>query len=137
MEHMRAWIPLSDGVRLAARLWLPDERPAAALLEALPYRMDDLTASYSSEYERLCREGGFAVARVDLRGTGSSEGLATDEYPPQEQADLVEVDRLARRAGLVHGPGRHVRHVVLRVQLDPARDRAAARARRDLRHLCD
>ncbi len=91
MEHTRAWIPLSDGVRLAARLWLPDERPAAALLEALPYRMDDLTASYASEYERLCREGGFAVARVDLRGTGSSEGIATDEYPPQEQADLAEV----------------------------------------------
>ena len=61
------------------------------LLEALPYRMDDLTASYSAEYERLCREGGFAVARVDLRGTGSSEGIATDEYPPQEQADLAEV----------------------------------------------
>ncbi len=91
MEHCRAWIPLSDGVRLAARLWLPDEQPAAALLEALPYRMDDLTASYASEYERLCNEGGFAVARVDLRGTGSSEGLAEDEYPPREQADLAEV----------------------------------------------
>jgi putative CocE/NonD family hydrolase len=91
VEHRRAWIELSDGVRLAARLWLPDERPAAVLLEALPYRMDDLTASYSSEYERLCREGGFAVARVDLRGTGSSEGIATDEYPPREQADLAEV----------------------------------------------
>jgi hypothetical protein len=61
------------------------------LLEALPYRMDDLTASYSSEYVRLCREGGFAVARVDLRGTGSSEGIAEDEYPAQEQADLTEV----------------------------------------------
>jgi predicted acyl esterase len=91
MEHRRAWIPLSDGTRLAARLWLPDALPAAVLLEALPYRMDDLTASYSSEYERLCREGGFAVARVDLRGTGSSEGIAVDEYPPQEQADLAEV----------------------------------------------
>jgi hypothetical protein len=91
MEHRRAWIPLPDGTRLAARLWLPEERPAAVLLEALPYRMDDLTASYSSEYERLCREGGFAVARVDLRGTGSSEGIAVDEYPPQEQADLAEV----------------------------------------------
>jgi len=91
MEHRRAWIPLTDGTRLAARLWLPDERPAAVLLEALPYRMDDLTASYSSEYERLCGEGGFAVARVDLRGTGSSEGIAEDEYPPQEQADLADV----------------------------------------------
>jgi hypothetical protein len=91
VEHRRAWIPLSDGVRLAARLWLPDELPAPALLEALPYRMDDLTASYASEYERLCREGGLAVARVDLRGTGSSEGLAGDEYPPEERADLLEV----------------------------------------------
>ncbi len=91
MEHRRAWIPLADGTRLAARLWLPEQLPAPALLEALPYRMDDLTSSYSSEYERLCLEGGLAVARVDLRGTGSSEGIATDEYPPQEQADLSEV----------------------------------------------
>ena len=90
MEHRRAWIPLADGTRLAARLWLPDELPAPVLLEALPYRMDDLTASYSSEYERLCREGALAVARIDLRGTGSSGGIATDEYPPQEQADLAE-----------------------------------------------
>jgi len=55
VEHRRAWIPLADGTRLAARLWLPATLPAPALLEALPYRMDDLTASYSSEYERLCR----------------------------------------------------------------------------------
>jgi putative CocE/NonD family hydrolase len=91
VEQRRAWIPLADGVRLAGRLWLPDELPAAVVLEALPYRMDDLTSSYAGEYERLCEEGGLAVARVDLRGTGSSEGLATDEYPPEEQADLVEV----------------------------------------------
>ncbi len=85
----RAWIPLADGARLAARLWLPEALPAPVLLEALPYRMDDLTSSYASEYERLCTEGQFAVARVDLRGTGSSDGLATDEYPPQELADLA------------------------------------------------
>ena len=91
MEHRRAWIPLSDGTRLAARLWVPETLPAPALLEALPYRMDDLTSSYASEYERLCREGGLTVARVDLRGTGSSQGIAVDEYPPQEQADLAEV----------------------------------------------
>ena len=28
MEHRRAWIPMSDGTRLAARLWLPDALPA-------------------------------------------------------------------------------------------------------------
>ena len=90
MEHRRVWIPLADGTRLAARLWLPDELPAPALIEALPYRMDDLTASYSAEYERLCREGGLAVARIDLRGTGSSDWIAVDEYPAQEQADLID-----------------------------------------------
>jgi predicted acyl esterase len=91
VDHRRAWIPLADGVRLAVRLWIPEPVPAPVVLEALPYRMDDLTASYSSEYERLCDEGRLAVARVDLRGTGSSEGDAVDEYPPQEQSDLGEV----------------------------------------------
>jgi uncharacterized protein len=61
------------------------------VLEALPYRKDDATASYRPEYERLCGEYGYAVARVDLRGTGSSEGVATDEYPATEQADLCQV----------------------------------------------
>jgi predicted acyl esterase len=87
----RAAIPMRDGVRLAARLWLPERLPAPVLLEALPYRMDDLTSSYASEYERLCTEAGFAVARVDIRGTGSSGGIAEDEYTAAEHADLVEV----------------------------------------------
>ncbi len=90
MEERRAWISMSDGARLAARLFLPDELPAAVLLEALPYRMDDLTSSYDSECRRLCGEGGFAVCRLDLRGTGSSTGIALDEYHPQEQADVCE-----------------------------------------------
>lgn len=81
---------MEDGARLAARLFLPDELPAPVVVDALPYRMDDLTASYVGEYERLCEEGGFAVCRIDLRGTGSSEGIALDEYHPQEQADLCE-----------------------------------------------
>ena len=96
MEHARAWISTTDGTRLAARLWLPETRPAAVILEALPYRMDDLTASYSAEYERLCEEGGFAVCRLDLRGTGSSGGIAEDEYTVTEQADICEtIDWLA------------------------------------------
>ncbi|HSF60373.1 MAG TPA: CocE/NonD family hydrolase [Gaiellaceae bacterium] len=90
MYHEHVWIPMQDGTRLAARLFLPDELPASVILEALPYRMDDLTASYASEYARLCEEGGFAVCRLDLRGTGSSEGIALDEYHPQEQSDICE-----------------------------------------------
>jgi len=45
MEHRHAWISMRDGVRLAVRLFLPERVPAPVVLEALPYRMDDLTAS--------------------------------------------------------------------------------------------
>jgi uncharacterized protein len=92
MADQQVWIPMEDGVRLAASLWLPEGgRAAPVVLEALPYRKDDATASYRPEYERLCGAHGYAVARVDLRGTGSSEGVATDEYPASEQDDLCQV----------------------------------------------
>jgi putative CocE/NonD family hydrolase len=92
MSEDFVWIPLSDGLRLAATLYLPDGGGRSpAVLEALPYRKDDVTAYDTPEYRRLRDEGGFGVCRVDLRGTGSSEGFAADEYPPQEQKDLCEV----------------------------------------------
>lgn len=86
-------IPLRDGVGLAATLYLPDRAggPQPCLLEALPYRKDDLTSSYATGYEDLRDRFGFAVCRVDVRGTGSSSGDATDEYQPAEQLDLPEV----------------------------------------------
>ena len=90
-----AWIPMADGVYLAVTLYLPDAGagPQPCILEALPYRKDDMTWGYRPEYERLRDEHGYAVARVDLRGTGSSGGRALDEYPEQEQHDLAEVLR--------------------------------------------
>ncbi|MGA9746084.1 MAG: CocE/NonD family hydrolase [Nocardioides sp.] len=93
LEPVEARITMADGVELAATLYLPDEGlgPQPALLEALPYRKDDLTSSYSSSYVRLRDEFGYAVCRVDLRGTGSSGGDAHDEYPSVEQTDLATV----------------------------------------------
>ena len=95
-EHV--FIQMADGVRLAATLYLPSEPgPWPALLEALPYRKDDITASYRPEYVRLA-EAGYVLCRVDVRGTGSSEGLAQDEYPAVERTDMVTViDWLATR----------------------------------------
>ena len=77
----------------SATLYLPDAArgPQPCILEALPYRKDDLTSSYAPEYVRLRDEYGYAVCRLDLRGTGRSGGDATDEYPAQEQRDLAEV----------------------------------------------
>ena len=85
-------IPLSDGADLAATLYLPDPAlgPQPCLLEALPYRKDDLTASYAPGYRALRDTYRYAVCRLDLRGTGSSAGDATDEYPHEERRDLVE-----------------------------------------------
>jgi predicted acyl esterase len=84
---------MADGVALAATLYLPppDTGPQPCLLEALPYRKDDLTSSYASTYRSLRDRHGYAVCRLDLRGTGSSGGDATDEYPPVEQQDLCAV----------------------------------------------
>jgi hypothetical protein len=86
------WITMADGVRLAATLYLPDgEGPWPALLEALPYRKDDLTASYREEYHRFADEFGYLVCRLDVRGTGSSDGVPADEYTRQEIEDIAEV----------------------------------------------
>jgi uncharacterized protein len=96
-------IPMSDGVELSATLFFPDrdgthgEGPWPAVMEALPYRKDDLTASYRPSYAELA-ESGYVVCWLDVRGTGSSGGIATDEYAEAERNDLVEViDWLATR----------------------------------------
>ena len=86
-------LPMADGVgaRRDALPAGPARGPQPCLLEALPYRKDDLTSSYAETYERMRDEFSFAVCRVDVRGTGSSQGDATDEYPEAEQSDLAEV----------------------------------------------
>jgi len=85
-------IPMADGVGLAATLFIPDTaEPQPCLLEALPYRKDDLTSSYAEGYRMWRDEHSYAVCRIDLRGTGSSGGDATDEYPLVERTDLCTV----------------------------------------------
>jgi predicted acyl esterase len=82
------WITTHDGERLAGTLYLPDgDGPFAAVMEALPYRKDDVTQSYRPTYARYAAHG-LAVLRIDLRGTGSSTGICEDEYPDVERSDL-------------------------------------------------
>ncbi len=77
---------------VAGTLYLPaTDGPFATLLEALPYRMSDVGASYADSYLRFADEGDFAVLRIDLRGTGNSTGIAEDEYPDIERRDLRAV----------------------------------------------
>ncbi|MGD2116459.1 MAG: CocE/NonD family hydrolase, partial [Acidobacteriota bacterium] len=93
-EIENRWIPLSDGTRLAARIWLPDdadEHPVPAILEYLPYRKRDFTRARDEPMHRYFAGHGYAAVRVDLRGAGDSDGLLTDEYTEQELDDAVEV----------------------------------------------
>jgi putative CocE/NonD family hydrolase len=88
------WIPLSDGHRLAARLWLPRgsrDNPVPALLELLPYRKGDLMRGSDETYHPYCAGHGYASIRVDMRGAGDSFGIMRDEYEQQEQDDALEI----------------------------------------------
>lgn len=93
-EDAHVWIPMSDGTRLAARIWRPtssDDRPVPAVLEFIPYRQRDLTAQRDSVHHPYMAGHGYACARVDLRGSGDSDGVLTDEYLEQELVDAEEV----------------------------------------------
>ena len=88
-----SWIPLSDGTRLAARIWLPTDpghASAPAILEAIPYRRRDGTLTIDHGRYAWWAERGFAGVRLDLRGTGDSEGLIEDEYLELEHDDIIE-----------------------------------------------
>ena len=91
---------MSDGARLAARLWLPEEaenNPVPALLEYIPYRKRDLTRNRDAINHAYLAGHGYACVRVDLRGSGDSDGVLKDEYLKQEQDDGVEVIRWIAR----------------------------------------
>jgi uncharacterized protein len=93
-EDRHVWIPMSDGIRLAARIWRPEgaeERPVPAILEYIPYRQRDLSSQRDSIHHPYMAGHGYVCARVDLRGTGESEGLLLDEYTDQEHRDAEEV----------------------------------------------
>ncbi len=88
------WIELPDGVRLAIRLWLPEDAetsPVSAILDSVPYRKSDGTAIWDATWGTYFAAHGFAFARVDLRGSGDSSGILEDEYTEQEQLDSERV----------------------------------------------
>ena len=98
MRLERTFIPMSDGVRLAATLYLPidvgtrSDAVYPALLEYLPYRKDDQMFGRDYGVYAYVVPRGYVGARVDVRGTGASEGRVPErEYSEQELADGEEV----------------------------------------------
>ena len=104
VKIVQAWIPMKDGIRLAVNLYMPNApvqptTPDAehggkfpAILEYLPYRKDDWTLARDWQLHSYFVKRGYVTARVDIRGTGGSEGNPPDrEYSDQEQQDGLEV----------------------------------------------
>jgi uncharacterized protein len=93
------WIAMPDGVKLAARILLPRSaraRPVPAVLEYIPYRRRDGTLLGDTPRHAYFAGHGYAAVRIDLRGSGDSEGVLLDEYLKQEQDDaLVAIAWLA------------------------------------------
>ncbi len=86
-------VPMDDGLELSLNAWLPVPRAEApherfpAILEILPYRKDDWHRSGDERRGRWLAARGFALCRLDVRGTGSSPGVAEDEYTERETLD--------------------------------------------------
>jgi putative CocE/NonD family hydrolase len=103
IELKEAWIQMADGVRLAADLYMPaggeSSQRFPVLLEYLPYRKTEGRGRNYPLYSYFVRHG-YVVARVDIRGTGNSEGrLIAYEYTDQEQDDAeIVIDWLSKQS---------------------------------------
>ena len=88
------WITLKDGTRLAARIFMPDETSRGgvpAVLEFLPYRKRNGTAPRDESTYPVFAAAGIAGVRVDIRGSGESDGVIDGEYTERELSDACEV----------------------------------------------
>ncbi len=100
-----SWLTMKDGVRLSATFFKPVPRTPGekfpVLFEYLPYRKED--SFYLRDYPLYAYfvRHGFIMAKVDIRGTGSSEGaLPPREYSEQELDDAIEIiDQLSKLPG--------------------------------------
>ena len=65
--------------------------PVPAILEYIPYRRRDGTLLGDMPRHAYFAGHGYAAVRVDLRGSGDSDGLLRDEYLAQEHDDAIAV----------------------------------------------
>jgi uncharacterized protein len=86
-------VPVRDGLELSSNLWLPRPRvdepgeTFPAILEMIPYGKDNWRRNADVARGEWLAARGFALCRLDVRGTGSSPGVALDEYTEAETQD--------------------------------------------------
>ncbi len=87
-----ARIVVRDGTELSANIWRPvagddGARRFPAILEMIPYGKDNWRRTVDMTRGEWFAARGFALCRLDVRGTGSSDGIALDEYTAEETLD--------------------------------------------------
>jgi len=89
--HWDVRIRMRDGVELSANIWRPaDDAQVPAILEMIPYGKDNWRRNADTSRGEWFAARGYALCRVDVRGTGSSGGVALDEYTEAETLDGAE-----------------------------------------------
>ncbi len=93
-ETEDCWIPMPDGVKLAAKLWLPDiaqKKGVPTIIEVIPYRKRDIYAPRDAMHHRYFAGHGYASMRIDMRGSGDSDGIQGVFSIGGEADDTVDV----------------------------------------------
>ena len=93
-ETEDCWIAMPDGIKLAAKLWLPDisaQQRVPTIIEVIPYRKRDIYAPRDAQHHRYFAGHGYATMRVDIRGSGDSGGVQGVFAAIQEQDDTLEL----------------------------------------------
>jgi len=86
-------VPMRDGVTLATDAWIPDGRPAPAILVRNPYSKDNPAGLVTSLLPNALTllDAGYAVVWQDCRGTFGSGG----EFDPMLREADDGVDTIA------------------------------------------
>jgi X-Pro dipeptidyl-peptidase (S15 family) len=109
-EFENVWITLSDGCKLAARIWVPQNAasaPVPAILEYIPYRKRDyMRRRDESMHHPWFASHGYAAVRVDWWDRWL-KGVANDvmEEPAHRFHMMESVGPVSH---LEHRPGRWV-----------------------------
>lgn len=106
-DYYSKYVPMSDGVKLAVDVFLPKKLEEGKKVPTVVYFVryvrtfqlkafwrglkDPAFGSVAEDEVKFLNSHGYAVAIVDLRGTGASYGHRDMEFSPQEVKDMGEM----------------------------------------------
>lgn len=96
MIDTQLYIPVRDGIHLAATVYSSEQLnytpPSSVLFSFHPYRKDDYYKSSDESFSAPFVAEGFIIVRVDIRGTGGTQGaIVPHEYSEQEMQDAEDI----------------------------------------------